>query len=72
MEKNKRILFPEGCTSNLKFVNGSKEGKCEVYNSNSTLYAILMYHNDKLNGICEFYDNGNLKEKVSYINDIEL
>ena len=70
-EKNKRILFPEGCTSNLKFVNGRKEGKCEVYNSNSTLYAILMYHNDRLYGICEFYDNGNLKEKVSYINDIE-
>ena len=70
-EKNKRILFPEGCTSNLKFVNGRKEGKCEVFNSNSTLYAILMYHEDKLNGICEFYDNGNLKEKISYINDIE-
>ena len=70
-EKNKRILYPEGCTSNLKFVNGRKEGKCEVYNSNSTLYAILMYHNDRLYGICEFYDNGNLKEKVSYINDIE-
>ena len=70
-EKNKRILFPEGCTSNLKFVNGRKEGKYEVYNSNSTLYAILMYHNDRLYGVCEFYDNGNLKEKVSYINDIE-
>ena len=70
-EKNKRILYPEGCTSNLKFVNGRKEGKCEVYNSNSTLYAILMYHNDRLYGICEFYDNGNLKEKISYINDIE-
>ena len=70
-EKNKRILYPEGCTSNLKVVNGRKEGKCEVYNSNSTLYAILMYHNDRLYGICEFYDNGNLKEKVSYINDIE-
>ena len=70
-EKNKRILYPEGCTSNLKFVNGRKEGKCEVYNSNSTLYAILMYHNDRLYGICEFYDNGNLKEKISYVNDIE-
>ena len=70
-EQNKTILFPEGCTSNLKFVNGRKEGKREVFNRNSTLYAMLMYHEDKLNGICAFYDNGNLKEKISYINDVE-
>ena len=71
MEKNTRILFPDNCIINLLVINGIKEGKYEVYNSNSTLYAILMYHKDKLNGICEFYDNGNLKEKITYKEDVE-
>ena len=71
MESNHRILFPEGYTTNPILEKKRKESKYEVYNSNSTLYAILMYHNDRLNGICEFYDNSNLKEKISYINDIE-
>lgn len=65
------MLFPDGCTINPEVGKQIKEGKVEVFDKNSSLYAILYYHNDKLNGICEFYDNGILNEKISYLDNEE-
>lgn len=58
--------IPEGCICTPTIVDGKKEGPADVLTSDSLLFAVLQYHNDKLNGVCEFFDNGILKEKITY------
>lgn len=62
------LNFPEGLTMNPTIVNGKREGSVEVYTKDSVLWAVLNFHEDKLNGLCEFFYNGLLNEVVTYQN----
>lgn len=64
------FILPDGYTWNPTLVNGKKEGVVEVRDNLGTIYAILSYKNDKLNGLCEFYEYQVLKSKKNYVNDI--
>lgn len=44
------FVLPDGYTWNPTLVNGKKEGVVEVRDDLGTVYAILSYKNDKLNG----------------------
>ena len=61
-------LFPEGCIFNPILVNGKKNGVHDVLTKEGFLYARLPYKDDILDGVCEFYNNGLLKEKITYKN----
>ena len=61
-------VIPEGCKFTPNLVNGMKEGTMDVFTKEDILYAVLSYHNDKLDGLCEFFEEGLLKEKVTYQN----
>ena len=61
-------LFPEGCIFNPILVNGKKNGVHDVLTKDGFLYARLPYKDDILEGVCEFYNNGFLKEKITYKN----
>lgn len=67
---NHGFVLPEGCTWDLKLKNGMKEGKVVVKNQFKVVVAKLEYHNDKLNGLCVFYNNGTLSNKIMFINDV--
>ena len=60
------ISLPPGCKCTPNVVNGKKEGIADVFTSDDILYATLSYHLDQLDGICEFYENGLSKEKITY------
>lgn len=62
--------LPEGCTYTPTVLNGKKEGQVTVFSKDSLLYAILNFHEDRLEGICEYYDKGLLKEKITYKNGV--
>lgn len=64
------FVLPEGFTWNPTIVNGKKEGPVEVKDNLGTVYAKLSYKNDRLNGLCEFYEYGVLKSKNNYVNDV--
>ena len=61
-------LFPEGCIFNPILVNGKKNGVHDVLTKDGLLYARLHYNDDILEGVCEFYNSGFLKEKITYKN----
>lgn len=49
---------------------GKKEGSYSVVNDKNQKVAKLIFSNNKLNGVCLFYDsNGMVKEKFTYVND---
>ena len=62
--------LPNGCSWDVKTVNGMREGKATVKNSLNLVHAVLFYSHDKLNGICSFYENGRLKEKRTYVDNV--
>ncbi len=64
------FVLPEGYTWDLKLKNGMKEGKVVVKNQFNVVVAKLEYHNDKLNGLCLFYNNGVLSNKIMFVNDV--
>ena len=64
------FVLPSGYTWEAKLQNGMKEGKIIVKNKMRLVHAILNYHQDKLNGVCSFYNNGKLIEKRTYVNNI--
>ena len=63
-------VLPSGCSWNPKIVNYLKEGPVEVRNRRGRLVAKLEYKHDKLNGLCKFYENGDLVKEVYYVNDL--
>ena len=62
--------IPEGATWNTNFENGRKEGKVEVVGKYGIQLADLMYKNDKLNGVCTFYESGVISETIHYVDDV--
>ena len=62
--------LPNGYSWDVKTVNGMREGKATVKNSLNLVHAVLFYSHDKLNGICSFYENGRLKEKRTYVDNV--
>lgn len=42
-----------------------------VYDSNGDVSSILQFHDDRLNGLCIFYEGGKCVEKRIYVNDVE-
>ena len=69
--KEKGCFPPDGYWWDAKLVNGMKEGKVTVYDEDGCVTYVLYYLNDKRNGICEFYDSGTIKEKRTFVNDVE-
>ena len=70
-EENKRESIPSGYKYISTVVNDKKEGSVEVFTADSLLYANLIYHEDLLDGLCEYYDRGVLVEKIHYKNGKE-
>lgn len=68
--KGEGFSLPPGFSWNPSLVRGKKEGKVEVFDSDGALYAELQYKADKLDGICKFYQEGELQEVISYRKDI--
>lgn len=67
---NSGFGIPQGYHLNDAMENVIKEGKIIVYDENNNIYAELMYVQNKLNGICCFYIDGKLKEKITYVNNV--
>lgn len=64
------FTLPNGFKWDVNQENEIKEGNVTVYDTNSLVYARLVYHNDKLNGVCRFYQDGCLKKKMTYVDDV--
>ena len=64
------FTLPTGYQWEPKLVKGKKEGPVTVYTDEGLLYAQLVFHVDKLHGVCSFYEEGSLKEKISYENNV--
>lgn len=67
---SKGFVLPPGYTWNAKLDGGEKEGTITVMNEEGLIYAELQYKNNELNGECIFYEEGDIKEKITYVNDI--
>ena len=67
----KGFVLKEGYSWDAKLIDGKKNGIVIVKNEEEGWVSnVLQYENDKLNGICEFYDVGTLVEKRTFVNDI--
>lgn len=65
--------LPEGCSwETTSFVNGKKDGIFTVLDNEGIRIAKLEYHNDKLNGECVFYESGRPKQRITYVNNIQM
>lgn len=60
------FVLPDGYSWDVKIVNGMKEGKAIVKNDLQLVHAKLCYVHDKLNGLCLFYKNGSVNQKIMY------
>ena len=65
------FVLPNGFSWDAKLIDGKKEGIITVKDEFGCVACVLHFKNDKLNGLCEFYDEGSLVEKRTYVNDIE-
>lgn len=70
-KKEKGFSLPNGYWWDAVMNNGMKEGKVTVKDEDGCVAYVFYYLNDKRNGICEFYDSGTLKEKRTFVNDVE-
>lgn len=62
--------LPNGYSWDLQLENGKKEGITIVRNKFKLLHAKLEFHNDKLNGLCQFFKNGSIYKKITYKNNV--
>ena len=67
---NDGVVIPQGYKWDNEKEIDIKEGKITVYDENNNKYAELIYVQNKLNGVCCFYTNGKLKEKITYVNNV--
>ena len=65
------FVLPDGYSWDANLIDGKKEGKITVKDEYGCVSCVLHCHNDKLNGICEFYNEGTLVEKRTYVNNVE-
>lgn len=68
--KRSGLCLPSGCKWEPRVVNGKKEGSATVYTEEGMLYAEVVFSEDKLDGVCSFYEEGALKEKIRYKKDV--
>lgn len=68
---NKGFVLPTGHHWNPIIENENKEGRVVVYDSNGFISCILQFHDNRLNGVCIFYEDGKCIEKRTYVNDVE-
>ena len=61
------LTFPDGAVFYPRVTEGLMEGKYEVMSKEGILIAELNYENNKVNGLCKFYEGGLLKKKVSFV-----
>ena len=65
------ISFPPQSTLKVDYVNDKKEGVGIVLSSKKTIIARLTFHDDKLDGLCVFFDSKGMKEKECvFVNDV--
>ena len=62
-------VLPPGAMYKPRVSKGNKEGIFKIVNENGDVLAKLKFTNDKLNGICIFYEDNKIKEKVPYKNN---
>ena len=70
-KKEEGFSLPNGYSWDATLKNGMKEGKVTVKDEDGCLSHVFYYLKDKRNGICKFYDSGTIKEKRTFVNDIE-
>ena len=70
-QTGKGFVLPDKYSWDAKLINGKKEGKTTVKDEFGCVCCILYFKNDKLNGLCYFYDLGILVEKRTFVNDVE-
>ena len=70
-QTEKGFVLPEGYTWDAKLIDGKKEGKVTVEDEYGCISCVLHFHDDKLNGLCEFYELGCLVERRTFVNGIE-
>ena len=63
-------VLPENYHMDINLENGMREGRATVTDNYGMLVAELKYENDKLNGMCFFYNSGILNTKIEYKNDL--
>ena len=61
------LTFPDDAVFEPNVLEGQREGKVEVFKEGLCI-AVLHYKNNKLNGLCKFYENAKLQNQVSYVN----
>lgn len=64
----KGFVVPAGYSYKPNYVNGKLEGIVYVFDKRKLIYAKLCFHQDSLDGISEFYENGVLHELRTYKN----
>lgn len=73
MDNPKRVddgfSLPEGFKWKRSYQGGMIKSAI-VFDLKGKLFAKLHYSEGKLNGLCDFFENGNLKEKRTYVNDV--
>lgn len=69
-QRDNGFVVPNESSWDVALVDGMKEGIGEVKDKYGLISAVLSYHNDKLNGICKFYDTGTLIKMISYVDDV--
>lgn len=62
-------VLPENYHMDVNLENGMREGRAIVTDTYGMLVAELVYENDKLNGMCSFYNAGILHSRIEYKND---
>lgn len=67
--KERGYSLPKGYCWNPLPSNDIKNGKYFVMDTRNVIVAELSYKNNKLNGICSFFNDGVLREKLYYKND---
>ena len=70
-QTGKGFVLPDGYSWDAKLIDRKKEGKITVKDEFGCISCVLHFRNDKLNGLCKFYDLGSLVEKRTFVNDVE-
>ena len=66
------VSFPSGSSLKVDCVNGKKEGVGVVLSVKKTKLAKLNFHEDKVEGLCLFFDSEGMREKeCMYENDVQ-
>ena len=62
------LEFPVDAVYEPSMPEGQREGKVTVYSKDGIRIALLNYKNNKLNGVCKYFDNATLIKEISFVN----